>query len=73
VKGRKFTYPVNNINKLNDNIIDIDFIHAHKLTYDIHSRQVIFTGIDNDTLSTIKETKLYYLLMSLSGPLEGAV
>ncbi len=49
VKGRKFTQPVNVINELSDNIIGNDFIHGHRLTYDIHSRQVIFTGIDNAT------------------------
>jgi hypothetical protein len=36
VKGKKFTHPVNVINKLNDNIIGIVFIHAHKHTYDVH-------------------------------------
>jgi hypothetical protein len=32
IKGKKFTHPVNVINKLNDNIIGIVFIHAHKPT-----------------------------------------
>jgi hypothetical protein len=34
IKGKKFTQPVNVIEELNENIIGIDFIHAHKLTYD---------------------------------------
>ncbi len=33
IKGKKFTHPVNVIEELNENIIGIDFIHAHKLTY----------------------------------------
>jgi hypothetical protein len=37
-KGKKFTHPVNVIEELNENIIGIDFIHVHKLTYDIISR-----------------------------------
>ena len=32
IKGKKFTHPVNVIEELNENIIGIDFIHAHKLT-----------------------------------------
>jgi hypothetical protein len=32
IKGKKFTHPVNVIEELNENIISIDFIHAHKLT-----------------------------------------
>jgi hypothetical protein len=31
IKGQKFTHPVNVINKLNDNIISIDFMHQNKL------------------------------------------
>ncbi len=31
IKGKKFTDPVNVIEELNENIIGIDFIHAHKL------------------------------------------
>jgi hypothetical protein len=37
IKGKKFTHPVNVIQELNENIISIDFIHAHKLTYDVIS------------------------------------
>ncbi len=42
IKGKKFTHPVNVTEKLNENIIGIDFIHAHKLTYDVISRKVTF-------------------------------
>ncbi len=38
IKGKKFTHPVNVIQELNKNIIGIDFIHAHKLTYDVIAR-----------------------------------
>ncbi len=38
IKGKKFTHPVKVIEELNENIIGIDFIHAHKLTYNVISR-----------------------------------
>jgi hypothetical protein len=38
IKGKKFTNPVNVIEELNENIIGIDFIHAHELIYDVISR-----------------------------------
>ena len=38
IKSKKFTHPVNVIQELNENIIIIDIIHAHKLTYDVISR-----------------------------------
>ncbi len=44
IKGKKFTHPVNVIEELNENIIGIDFIHAHKLMYDVISRKVMFAG-----------------------------
>jgi len=37
IKGRKFTHPINVITELNDNIIGIDFMHKHKLIYDVHT------------------------------------
>ncbi len=44
IKGKKFTHPVNVIQELNENSIGIDFIHTHKLTYDVISQQVKFAG-----------------------------
>jgi hypothetical protein len=47
IKGKKFTHPVNVIKELNENIIGIDFIHAHKLTYDMkifRSRFELYNG-----------------------------
>jgi hypothetical protein len=35
--GKKITHPVNVIQELNENIIGIDFIHLHKLTYEVIS------------------------------------
>jgi predicted aspartyl protease len=37
IKGKKITHPVNVIQQLNENIIGIDFIHAHKLRYEVIS------------------------------------
>jgi predicted aspartyl protease len=35
IKGKKFTHQINVIDKLKDNIIGIDFMHKHKLHYDM--------------------------------------
>jgi hypothetical protein len=40
IKGKKFTHQVNVIQELNENIIGIEFIHAHKLTYDVILRYI---------------------------------
>jgi hypothetical protein len=57
-KGKKFTHPVNLIQELNENIIDIDFIHAHKLTYDVISRKVRFAGAGTNSIAALKNTVL---------------
>ncbi len=44
IKGKKFTHPVNVIEELHENIIGIDFIHTHKLTNNVISRRVKFSG-----------------------------
>ncbi len=51
-------HPVNVINELNENIIGIAFIHAHKLTYDILSRQMKFAGTFVNSNATFKHTIL---------------
>jgi len=56
VKGKKFSHPVNVIKELNDNIISIDFIHKHKLIYDVINWQVKFIRISANTISAIKQT-----------------
>jgi hypothetical protein len=57
-KGKTFTHPVNILNKLTKNMIRIDFIHAHKLTYDVLSAQVKFAGAYANTIASLKQTVL---------------
>ncbi len=61
IKGKKFTQPVNVIQELNKNIISIDFIHTHKLTYDIIFCQVKFAGSGTNLL-LLSRTAGYDLL-----------
>jgi len=63
IKGQKFTHPVNVINKLNDNIIGIDFMHCNKLIYDVNTRQVKFAV---DKMNMICATKQVTILASSS-------
>jgi hypothetical protein len=49
---------VNVIQELNKNIIGIDFIHAHKLTYDVISRKVKFAGARTNSIAALKNTVL---------------
>jgi len=58
IKGKKFTHPVNVIEELNENIIGIDFIHAHKLTYNVISRKVMFEGARTNSIMAFKNTML---------------
>jgi hypothetical protein len=58
IKGKKFTHPVNVIQELNENIISIDFIHAHKLTYDVISCKVKFSGAGTNSIAALKNTVL---------------
>ncbi len=57
-KREKFTHPVNVINELNKNIIGFDFIHSHKLTYDVLSRQVKFASAYVNSIAALKQTIL---------------
>jgi hypothetical protein len=54
IKGKTFKHHINVIDQLNDNIIGIDFMHKHKLHYDVQTRQVKISGIDADQIVTIK-------------------
>jgi hypothetical protein len=54
IKRKKFTNPVNMIQEINENIIRINFIHAHKLTYDVIAQQVKFTGAGFNSITTLK-------------------
>jgi hypothetical protein len=55
IKGKKFTDQINIIDKLTDNIIGIDFMHKHKLHYDMQTRQVKIAGIESDQIIAIKD------------------
>ncbi len=46
------------IKELNDNIIRIDFIHKHKLNYDVIKLQMKFAGAPANTISANKQTIL---------------
>ena len=46
------------IEELNENIIGIDFIHAHKLTYDVISCKVMFAGAGTNSIMALKNTVL---------------
>ena len=46
------------IEEINENIIGIDFIHAHKLTYDVISRKVMFAGGGTNSIAALKNTVL---------------
>jgi len=58
IKGKKFTHPVNVIQELNENFIGIDFIHAHKLTYDVTTHRVKFAGARTNSIASLKNTVL---------------
>ncbi len=49
---------MNVIEELNENIIGIDFIHAHKLTYDVISHKVMFAGAGTKSIMAFKNTVL---------------
>ncbi len=59
INGKKFTHPVNVNEELNENIIGIDFIHTHKLTYDVISRKVMFAGARTNSIAALKNTVLW--------------
>ena len=58
IKGWKFTYPVNVINELNNNIIGINFMHRNKLIYDVNTRQVKFADEKMNTICAIKQVTI---------------
>jgi len=58
IKGKKFTHHINVMDSLTDNIIGIDFMHKHKLHYDVQTRQVKIAGIEGDQIVAIKEQVL---------------
>jgi hypothetical protein len=58
IKGKKFTHNISVINQFTDNIIGIDFMHQHKLHYDVQTIQVKIASIDIDQIVVIKEQVL---------------
>jgi len=65
IKGRKFTHPVNVIKEPNDNIIGINFMHLHKLTYNVHTPQVIFANTYPNTMCTTKQVTVPAMTSSI--------
>jgi Retroviral aspartyl protease len=55
IKGKKFTHQIIVIDKLTYNIIGIDFMHKHKMHYDVQTRQVKIAGNDKDQIVAMKE------------------
>jgi hypothetical protein len=47
---------VNVIEELNENIIGIDFIHTHKLTYFVISCKVMFARAGPNSIAALKNT-----------------
>jgi hypothetical protein len=58
IKGKKYRHQINVIDQLTDNIIGIDFMHHHKMHYDVQTRQVKIAGIEFDQIVAIKEQTL---------------
>jgi hypothetical protein len=70
IKGKKFTDQVNVIQELNENIIGIGFIHAHKLTCDVISRRVKFAGARTNTIAALKNSVTRNDLHSSQGKIQ---
>jgi hypothetical protein len=47
---------MNVIQELNKNISGIDFIYAHRLTYDVIARQVKFAGARTNSIAYLKKS-----------------
>jgi predicted aspartyl protease len=58
IKGKTFKHNINAIDQLTDNIIGIDFMHKHKLHYDVQTRLVKIARIEIDQILAIKEQTL---------------
>jgi hypothetical protein len=58
IRGQKFTYPVTVVEDINDNILGIDFMHAHKLNYDSTSKQITFPHMLTNALYSVKEVTI---------------
>jgi hypothetical protein len=58
IKGKTLKHHINIIVQLTDNIIGINFMHKHKLHYDVQMRQVNISSIDIDKIVALKEQTL---------------
>jgi hypothetical protein len=58
IRGRKFSHPAIVVEDINDNILGIDFMHAHKLNYDPTSKQITFAHMLTNTLYSVKEVTI---------------
>ncbi len=58
IKGKTFKHNINVIDQLTDNIIGIDFIHRHKLHYNVQTHQVKISAININQIVAIKEQTL---------------
>ncbi len=61
IRGRKFLHTVAVMEDIKDNIIGIDFMHAHKMNYDTTSKQITFAPMLTNNLYAIKETTILAL------------
>jgi hypothetical protein len=58
IRGRQFSHPVTVVEDINDNILGIDFMHAHKLNYDSPSKQITFAHMLTNALYSVKEVTI---------------
>jgi hypothetical protein len=64
-KGKKITHLVNVIKELNKNIISIEFMHLHKLTYDVRMRQMKFADTYPNTICATKQVTVPAMTSSM--------
>jgi hypothetical protein len=58
IKGKAFKHEINVTDQLTENVIGINFMHHHKLHYDIQTCQVKISGVEIDQIVVIKEQTL---------------
>ncbi len=63
--GQKFMHLVNMITKLNDNIIEINFMHRNKLVYNIHTWQVKFADSRMNTICATRQITILAMTLSI--------
>jgi len=56
---------VNIITELNDNIIEIDFMHCNKLIYDVNTRQLKFVDSKMNTICATKQITIPAMTSSI--------